>query len=87
MPPLAKLGILPGVDVSLAISLGKLSDAAEVLVIATLLAGHQNMHRMMEVIIPLRMQAIAIRSSRQYETRVVQVALSDQIYFAFSFFR
>src|ERR1700756_2257910 len=82
MTPLAKFRIVSSIDIALAKCFRQLSDGAEILVITALLARHQNVRRMMEIVVPLGMQTVAVRLARQHKSRVIQVAFGDEVHLA-----
>ena len=53
-------------------------ERLEVGVVALGLAGQRHVHRVVEVVAPLRVQPVAARLARRHQHRVVQVGLGDQ---------
>jgi hypothetical protein len=59
VPPLPVGRILPGINEPLAPGLGQLCQAAEIFIIAASLAGEQGVQRVVEIVVPVRVQIAA----------------------------
>ena len=59
-----------------------MSKAAEVHVVTFTLAGQQRVQRVMEVIVPLRVEAVPAQFGRANHARIIQRALRNDIYSA-----
>src|SRR5579864_2093455 len=79
-------GIFACVDVSVSKSLLQMAHRSKITVIAKLLARLQAVQRMVEVVVPLSVQAIATPVPRAHETCVIEIRLSDQVDFAIASF-
>ena len=79
MPALAVAGVLAGVDEALAERLGQVFQPAEVLVVPEPLARQQSVERVMEVVVPVGVQAVAPGSLGTDEAGVVPVAFGNQV--------
>src|SRR5512143_1920779 len=80
MPPLPKERILARVDKSVSIGLFHLNDRAEILVIPALLCGDQRTEAVMEIIIPLGIEAVSADLCGIDDPNVVQVALGNDVH-------
>src|SRR6185295_10718925 len=69
--------VLTGVDPGAGEGGGELSQAAEVGVVAGPLAGEDGVQRVVEVVAPLRVEAVAADGGLANDPRVVEVALRD----------
>ena len=76
--PLAEAGILPPVDEAVFQRVGEVVDPSEVGVVTGSLAGEQRVQRVMEVVGPLGVDAVATERRRTQDAWVVQVALGYQ---------
>src|SRR4030095_8274179 len=74
----AELGVAAFVDEAGAQRGGDIGDAAEVGVVPAPLAAEQPVQRMVEIVVPLRLEPIAAERARAAEARIVEVALGDQ---------
>src|SRR5436309_5066645 len=74
--PVIRIGAVE--DESILQSFGHISDRTVVLVVAFLFAGKDAMQRVMEVIVPLRIHAVATSFAAQNIARIVEIAFRDQ---------
>src|SRR5439155_27253808 len=70
------------VDEGVAVRAGELFERAEILVVAATARGQERMHRVMEVVGPLRVEAVAMAFPRLDHLPPVQTALGDQVHVA-----
>ena len=59
-------------------TLARPADLAEVVVVALPLAGQQCVQRVVDVVVPLGVEAVAVGISRGDEPRIVEIGLGDQ---------
>ena len=87
MASLSVFGELPGINVAFTERLHQVFHPAKVLVATSALAGEKSVYGVMKVVIPLRIQTVAVRFSRQQEAAVIQITFPDHINLASSPFR
>ena len=73
-------GILPREDEPLAVGGGELGEFAEIGVIPLPLAGQQGVQGMVEVVVPLGIEAVAAALGRGNGAHVVEIALGDDLH-------
>ena len=79
MPVVAVARVHTVVDEDLLQALREIIHGAEVVVVpAARIGPQQRKERMMKIVAPLRVHAVAVRFARTHELRIVQVALRDQ---------
>ena len=78
MPAAAKAGMFAGIGEAIAIGFDELSEFAIVLVVAGALAGEKRAQAVMEVVIPLRVQAATALLARADQPGIVVGAFRDQ---------
>src|SRR4030095_8364956 len=74
----AELGVAAFVDEAGAQRGGDIGDAAEVGVVPAPLAAEQRVQRMVEIVVPLRLEPVAAERAPAAEPRIVEVAFRDQ---------
>src|SRR5690606_40995493 len=77
-PLLSELRIDPVIDKALLEGFGQMTDSAIVLIIALLLPGSQGMDRMVEIIHPLPVQAIAALVVIRDDLDIIHITLRDK---------
>src|SRR5689334_15732863 len=77
--PPAIIRILSLLAPSIAKNRGQMTHAAEIGIIAGCFAGEKRMHRVMEIIAPLRGQSVSALFAGQQDSRVVQIALRHHV--------
>ena len=70
---------MPGEDIPLLKSCGKLLDLAEIAVVSRLFAGLEDMQSMMEIIVPLRVQPKTTMGLRAEKPVIIQIALGNEV--------
>jgi hypothetical protein len=78
MLSLPKGRILTAVNKSLAKSLDQLTDFPKILIVSIAFFGQERVEAVMEIIIPLGVQAISSFSGAINDSYVIQIALSDE---------
>src|SRR5712671_1402972 len=78
MSPSAIIGVTAVVNPSLPERLGKIGDRSEIGIIAGALRGQNSIQRVMEIVTPLRTQAVTTEFGSPHELRIVEVAFGDQ---------
>src|ERR1700732_5390400 len=81
VPSLAVNGVLAGVNGTFSESLSQLRNPAEIGVISVSLAGQRRVDGMMEIVIPLGIQAHSARLRRPEDASVIPVAFHDHVEF------
>src|SRR5438093_10456355 len=84
MPPLSVFRELPGINIAFTERLHQVFHPAKVLVVTSALAGEESVYGVMKVVIPLRIQTVAVRFSRQQEAPVIEITFPDDIHLASS---
>jgi hypothetical protein len=77
LPP-PKRRILTAVNKSLSKGLNQLGDMAKILIVSMAFFGQERVEAVMEIIIPLGVQAISSFSGAINDSYVIQIALSDE---------
>ena len=79
VPALPVCGVLPGIDEPVGERPAQVSDAAEVAVVPVPFPRQERVERVVEVVAPLRVEAVPSFVPGRDDPRVVQVALRDQV--------
>ena len=82
MTALTVRGILPSVIPAVLQGCHECLNPAKVLVVPAVFFCQQGVDRMMKVIRPLRVDAVASLNAIPQQTRIVQVALGDELHLA-----
>jgi hypothetical protein len=77
MSPLPKGGILAAIDKSLFKSLDHLTDRAKILIVSVAFFGQKGMQAVMEIIIPLGIQAMPPFSWGIDDPNIIQIAFRN----------
>ena len=79
MPSLSKAGILASEVPAFAKYGRQLRDVSEILVVARPFFRKQSVERVVEIVAPLPVDAVAAALARQNHARIIQVAFRDQM--------
>ncbi len=79
VPTVAIGGVLARIDEPLAKGLDEIPEAPEILVISRLVFRQERMEGMVEVVIPLGVQAVSPKFPRADNARIIEVALGDDV--------
>src|SRR4029434_1676852 len=74
----AIFGILTGIDESFPVSFSELREFAVIPVVTASLAGKERAQAMMEIVVPLRVQAVPAALSRSDQARIVIGAFGNE---------
>jgi hypothetical protein len=73
-------GVLPGIDKSLSESLYEVSNLPEILIVPCSFTGQKRVESVVEIIVPLAVQAEAAKLRGPHQSCIVEVALCDEVY-------